>query len=317
MHEINRNLLTNIAASPEDVRDIFYTPSKTLLPSSVDLTPFSTQIEDQSSIGSCTANATTSAAELIAKRGGINENLSRLFAYYTSRLDENRLGQDGLQTLRSAMHAGYKVGMCLEDEWPYVVANVDMPPADKCFISAATRKITQYERIELQWWSKPVETIKAALDEGMPVIIALTVNSQIYSVHGKLAEQKYEVLDAQGKRLPSEGGHAVAIVGYDDAIGGFVFANSWGTAWGSNGFGRLEYRHIGELFEAWVVRGFNGVHVEKPIIPAPIPEPAPTEPIDPQPLPEPAQEKSSGNTFAILIAGLAVIAFILKINGMW
>lgn len=334
--------LTPIGASPEDLRDIPFVPVVSPLPAAVDLMPWASEIEDQFSIGSCTANATTSAIELIAKRALINEDLSRMFLYYTSRLEESRLGQDGLQTLRSAMHAGYKAGFCLEDEWPYVVTDAEKKPLDSCFVSAANRRITRYERISLNWWEKPVDHIKAALAEGLPVIIAMTVNDRIYSVSGPLKDQKYEVA-AGGKRFTTIGGHAVAIIGYDDAIGGFVYANSWGVNWGDGGFGRLEYRHIGEIFEAWVVRGYRGVEIVKPEplpvpVPTPIPDPKPPvsptpepvpdpeppkpepEPVPPAPTPTPEPSPTKGksdNTVVLIAAALFAAVLLTKAAGIW
>ena len=40
-------------------------------------------------------------------------------------------------------------------------------------------------------------------------------------------------------------GHALLIVGWDDARGAWLVKNSWGTTWGLNGFGWVKYRHLG------------------------------------------------------------------------
>ena len=40
------------------------------------------------------------------------------------------------------------------------------------------------------------------------------------------------------------GGHAVVIVGYDDATREFKFVNSWDTDWGVNGYGYLSYSYV-------------------------------------------------------------------------
>jgi GNAT superfamily N-acetyltransferase len=59
--------------------------------------------------------------------------------------------------------------------------------------------------------------------------------------------------------IPSEddeiiGTHAVTIVGYNDAKGRFKFSNSWGTAWGDEGYGSLPYEALDSRpFDAWVV----------------------------------------------------------------
>jgi C1A family cysteine protease len=48
------------------------------------------------------------------------------------------------------------------------------------------------------------------------------------------------------------GGHAVAIVGYDDNAQKFKFINSWGASWNGNGYGWLPYSFI---TNAWLGMG--------------------------------------------------------------
>ena len=47
--------------------------------------------------------------------------------------------------------------------------------------------------------------------------------------------------------------HAVQVVAYDESLRAFVFANSWGTDWGVEGFGRFSFDYLDAcLAEAWV-----------------------------------------------------------------
>jgi len=55
-------------------------------------------------------------------------------------------------------------------------------------------------------------------------------------------------------RLPTEkdinkGGHVILLVGYDSDTNSFIFQNSWGTTWGSNGFGTIPEKYILEFYE--------------------------------------------------------------------
>jgi C1A family cysteine protease len=53
------------------------------------------------------------------------------------------------------------------------------------------------------------------------------------------------------------GGHCVALVGYDDALGCWIAKNSWGPSWGDSGFFRIGY---GEChIEAWQSIGIQQV----------------------------------------------------------
>lgn len=47
------------------------------------------------------------------------------------------------------------------------------------------------------------------------------------------------------------GGHAVAIVGYDE--NGFIIRNSWGKSYGTRGYGLLEYEDFNKIFECWTI----------------------------------------------------------------
>ena len=44
-----------------------------------------------------------------------------------------------------------------------------------------------------------------------------------------------------------EGGHAILIVGYDDANQYFICKNSWGTGWGEQGFFRIAYSELNSV----------------------------------------------------------------------
>lgn len=82
--------------------------------------------------------------------------------------------------------------------------------------------------------------------------------------------------EADGGKIPFpcdgekvEGGHAVVAVGYDDNLeisnpgcdgssttGALLIRNSWGTAWGQDGYGWLPYQYVeaGLAEDWWVVK---------------------------------------------------------------
>lgn len=337
--------LTNFAPSKSDSRDYQYSGVTQGLPSKVDLRQFVPDIEDQQAEGSCTCNSTTSALELMTNRAGKWEDLSRQFPYYVVREFENGLDREGA-ALRDVMKMGSKVGFCLESEWPYLPDNENVKPSDAAYASALTRLITEYEAVPLAtlgsnigYWDA-INNLKAALAEELPVVIAMSVNQTIMDLKGPLAQQNYSLRDP-GTLQPytSIGNHAVVLVGYDDDLDGFIFQNSWGTGWGDNGYGLIKYGVIGGvIFEAWVVRGFNGIEIRKPDpvptptpvpapaptpepapVPAPVPQPTPVPPAPtpvpapPEPAPQPAPSNKSNNLDVIVIGALllAVAAYFL------
>lgn len=274
--------------------------------------------------GNCTANATTTAVEVIDNRGGYREDLSRQFNYDVTRAYEERLNQPGAH-LRNAVKMGAHYGFCLESEYEYRNSEETRTPPPECYASAAKRKVTRYEAVQLAtfgsgvgFWDA-VTNVKSALAEGLPVIIAMRVYEPILALKGPLKDQNYTIYSNGAKYI---GNHAVTIIGYDDDLASFIYVNSWGKEWGDGGFGRLEYRQLGEVFEAWVIRGYRDVEIVKPEPPpAPAPEPQP-EPIPEPPKPEPApdpipptpkpERKSSKS--GVIIAGAILAIFILWLS---
>lgn len=48
-----------------------------------------------------------------------------------------------------------------------------------------------------------------------------------------------------------EGGHAIAIVGWNDK--GFIIRNSWGSSYGDDGYATIPYDDINSFFEIWTI----------------------------------------------------------------
>ena len=58
------------------------------------------------------------------------------------------------------------------------------------------------------------------------------------------------------------GGHAVAVVGYDDNLNGgrFICRNSWGTNWGDHGYFYMPYQVINNAnmsSDFWAITGVS------------------------------------------------------------
>jgi C1A family cysteine protease len=78
---------------------------------------------------------------------------------------------------------------------------------------------------------KDVEAVKQALQKG-PVVTTIMVYEDFMSYGGGVYTH------TTGKFL---GGHAISIIGYNDADQAFIIRNSWGPEWGEGGFGRVSY----------------------------------------------------------------------------
>lgn len=260
--------LDNIVASFPDERDFYYQPKEGPFPSQVDLKPDVYEVDNQLSVGSCTANATTSAIELLLKQQKQNpQSLSRLFLYWNTRnVIEDRAGQEGA-VLRSAVRSAKRQGVCYESEWPYIESNKDVKPSAQSYqqVEHLNLKTTRYERVEINVLNYDREVIlnnlKSVLSDGLPIIWAGVVGSKLYNLTGPWREHNYT--SAFSSDNTYIGGHAMLIIGYDDSCQKFLVENSWGSSWGDGGFCGIPYNVIvDDAFEAWVIRGFKDAYVQ-------------------------------------------------------
>ncbi len=114
-------------------------------------------------------------------------------------------------------------------------------PDNTAIMEAQRFKASGYASIT---YANPYE-IKSMLYDGNPVIVGLDVYDNF---------QNYRSGVLRGKTGVNRGGHAIAVVGYDDTKNAFQLVNSWGTGWGERGIGWVDYQTFAEIvFEAWVL----------------------------------------------------------------
>lgn len=123
---------------------------------------------------------------------------------------------------------------------------------------AASYRAENYGAFFQQGGARPTDAtineMKAWLSSGNPILMALPVTPEFDQPAGTNCLVDLPVQGA------SRGGHAVAIVGYEDQIGstgrgGFKMVNSWSTGYGCGGFSYLTYDWVkANVYEAWWVR---------------------------------------------------------------
>lgn len=272
----NHPVLNQIVKSPFDARD--YQFVATFAPqANTDLRAYNRDIEDQSNQGSCVPHGVGNAIEIMTQRAGKWEDLSNQFPYYVGRDLSNLLDQDGMYSVRDCLESSRRYGFCLKNEWVYSYANRNVRPPEEAYASALTRVIKRYEAIDISKsmasgtdFPLGINNIKSALAEGLPVIIAMALGMKFYDISGPLATQKYSHVHFPWLR-PNPGNeyigaHCMVIVGNDDALGGFIVENQWGTSWGDNGYCLIPYSVIMDFSEAWVIRSYKDIDLTDPVL---------------------------------------------------
>ena len=235
--------------------------AKGTLPPSVDLRAWCAPIEDQGSLGSCTANAGVGMMEYFERKAfGKHIDASRLFLYKVTRNLLHWTGDTGA-FLRSTMGALVLFGVPAEEYWPYKIADFDKEPSAFCYAFAQAYRAISYYRLDPPGTAPAdlLNRIKTNLSAGLPSMFGFTVYSS-YTQAGATGKIPYPT--------PKEkivGGHAIVAVGYDDkmkikntnpgaveTVGAFLIRNSWGTGWGAAGYGWLPYQYVlSGLAEDW------------------------------------------------------------------
>ncbi|CAF2920681.1 unnamed protein product [Rotaria sp. Silwood2] len=227
--------------------------SNSQLPHKVNLRFQMTSVEDQSSIGSCVANAFAGAYEYLLKKSSGHEiDVSRLFIYYNARVKDEESDEninDSGCSVSSAIEALEESGTCLESVWPYYKKRVNKCPIDEAYEAAANNRITDALQVKINLYE-----MKSCLAQGYPFVFGL----ELYNSFDKAAKKGIVPIPKSGETSrESHGSHAMLDVGYSDHSQAFIVRNSWGEESGDGGYCYIPYDYLTNpdfSFDPWTVR---------------------------------------------------------------
>ena len=154
-------------------------------------------------------------------------------------------------------------GVPPEHHFRYKPANFHKEPTAFLYALAQSYQAETYYRLDPPGKApgEVLTSIKEHLHAGVPPMFGFTVYDSLWGADATGAIPFPERNDRQ------EGGHAVVAVGYDDGKsikhpqgskatkGALLIRNSWGRAWGDDGYGWLPYEFVrqGLAVDWWVM----------------------------------------------------------------
>ena len=229
----------NAVPDVPDIRDRPYEPALIQLKPSMD-PPDNLTILNQGKEGACTGFGLAAVInQLNSRRGKYDQVSPRMLYEMARRFDEWPGEQYSGSSCRGAIRGWHNMGVCREEIWPYI-------SEDPSWLTVERAKDARSNTIGAYYRLRPaVVDYHVALNE----VGVLYVSADVHSGWWRDATRHGEIPFRDGKT----GGHAFAIVGYNDK--GFWVQNSWGHKWGANGVALWSYEDwLANIKDGWVVR---------------------------------------------------------------
>jgi C1A family cysteine protease len=269
-----------VEANPDDIARlprIHHELSITPLPSSIDLSSKMPAVGNQGSEGSCVAWATAYAMRGYEAREDVWSaiapqttspayNFSPSFVY-----NQINGGRDGGSAVPAALSLMVTKGAATLADMPYVAGKYTTQPSAAALLDATHYKLSSYGSIA----PTDLTTMKTQLAAGIPVVLGIKIYNNFFSLGNNAV---YTAISGA-----YQGGHAVTVVGYNNAKGAVEIINSWGPYWGTAGYGWISYSALNQI----VVEAYSAIDVDGPPSATPTPTATPTATPTPTPTPTP------------------------------
>ena len=154
---------------------------------------------------------------------------SWIFTYYNQKKMNHDMKADDGSCVEFALKAVRKFGACNSKVWSNDEA-WNKKPSDEAYANGLKgHEITTYHRL------KNLSQLKQAISNGYPVPASVTWAFRDYDENYILNKPTQKEIDK------CEDGHAIVVVGYDDATQLIEIRNSWSNLWGNEGYAYMTY----------------------------------------------------------------------------
>lgn len=209
------------------------------------LPPVDSQGQQGSCVGWATAYYAKTAIEKKEEGWNVTSSTTNIFSpafIYNQR--PNRFSGDNGMVISDALDILVSKGCAKYPAMPYSDRDHQTQPSSSALSQALNYRAATYERLG-GFRSLNTNTIQEIKDwlvsQETPLVFGMEVYDSFMRYRG---ENNGVITDV--KSGDYRGGHAMAIVGFDDNVGGgsFKVVNSWGVNWGSNGFVWIPYSEL-------------------------------------------------------------------------
>ena len=249
-------LKRNVVPDRLDLRDRLYMPPVAVVPDLALDRKANIPVLDQGQTNACTGFALASVVyhlQHTAKRKRVH--VSPFMLYSMARRYDEFPGDPDIDTgssLRGAMKGWYKYGACSDKLWPSetMPASQGRKSADDWWLDAVQRPLGAYYRVD----TRSVTDMHVALNEIGILYASAVCHSGWTEGFTNTAHSKgrYWIMPRRKAGL-SDGGHAFAIIGYNQD--GFIVHNSWGLGWATKGRAVLTYEDwLDHAMDCWVAQ---------------------------------------------------------------
>ncbi len=250
--------IRNVVPDRLDLRDRVYMPPVAVVPGLTLAPKTNIPVLNQKQTNACTGFALASVVhhlQYTAKRKHLDCCVAPFMLYSMARRYDEFPGDPDVDTgssLRGAMKGWYKHGVCSDRLW----TSEQMPTgpvkksADDWWLDAVQRPLGAYYRID----TRSITDMHVALNEIGILYASAVCHSDWDDGFSKRSQTKgrYWMIPRRKASL-SDGGHAFAIVGYNQV--GFIVQNSWGPGWGTKGRAVLQYEDwLDHAMDCWVAQ---------------------------------------------------------------
>ncbi|MCM1071600.1 MAG: C1 family peptidase [[Clostridium] fimetarium] len=206
---------------------------------SVDLRGIFTPVRDQGRQGCSASFAVASVIEAMRRD---SKRYSPAFLYWSARQSAGNADSDSGASINEILREASANGVCPEEKMPYNPDIYALAPSDEAARDAALCKVLEARSV-----APRVRDIKSALTEGYPVIVAARIfDSFSDTAKGFVTHPSPDELADDSPE--NQARHAMVVCGFSDKERVFVVRNSWGTAFGDNGYCYIPYSYAAKYF---------------------------------------------------------------------